>query len=84
MVVGVGRIWNLKRDFKSISRRDFKIISQRDILNNIPTWRYYQYKLSEISKLEERYLKFALLLWLKSLKNISLNIHVREEWNSCV
>jgi len=32
-----------------ISLGDFKIVSQRDILNNIPTWRYYQYKLSEIS-----------------------------------
>jgi len=32
-----------------ISLEDFKLISQRDILNNIPTWRYYQYKLSKIS-----------------------------------
>jgi len=57
MVVDVGRIWYLKRDFKrylnleisnGISLGDFKIISQRDILNNIPTWRYYKYKLIEI------------------------------------
>jgi len=34
---------------KGISLGDFKIISQRDILNNIPTWRYYQYKLIMIS-----------------------------------
>jgi len=36
-------------DFNGISLGDFKIISQRDILNNIPTWRYYQYKLIMIS-----------------------------------
>jgi len=36
MVVGVGRRWYLKRDFKwYLKLGDFKIISQRDILNNI-------------------------------------------------
>jgi len=35
-------------DFKWYLSWRFQIISQRGILNNIPTWRYYQYKLIEI------------------------------------
>jgi len=46
--------WYLAWRFQNgISLGDFKIISQRDILNNVPTWRYFEYKLIEISYIQE-------------------------------